>query len=181
MTMKQTVSSLILITALTACGGTDEADNVNDATQAEPIVELTGCVGVSPGTGEIALRQIEYADDDSARLAQSVPGVTENAWVRVEGDQMESLIGQRVRLRGAVVDSGANTIGTAGVEGYEGHAGDTSQADSDRHYAEKQKLEAGRIARQSLANGSAAKLRVLNIERTGNCEAPRAAPPRDSR
>jgi D-serine deaminase-like pyridoxal phosphate-dependent protein len=116
-------------------------------------------------------------------VAQLIPGLTENAWVRVDGDQMESLMGQHVRLRGAVVDSGANTIGTAGVAGYEGHASDTSQADSDRHYAEKQKLEAGRIARESLANGSAAKLRVLNVERTGrgNCQAPQAAPTRDSR
>lgn len=181
--MKQTVSSLILMTALAACGGTDEADNVNDGRQAEPVVELTGCVGVSPGTGEIALRQVEYADNESARVGQSVPGVTENAWVRVEGDQMESLMGQHVRVRGAVVDSGANTIGTAGVEGYEGHASDTSQADSDLHYSEKQKLEAGRIARQSLANGSAAKLRVLGVERTGRggCAAPPAAPTRDRR
>jgi hypothetical protein len=183
MTMKQTVSSLILMTALAACGGTDEADNVNDGRQAEPVVELTGCVGVSLGTGEIALRQLEYAGDDSARVAQSIPGITENAWVRLEGDQMESLMGQHVRLRGAVVDSGANTIGTAGVEGYEGHAGDTSQADSDRHYAAKQKLEAGRIARESLANGSAAKLRVLGVERTGRgeCEAAQSTPTRDIR
>lgn len=181
--MKQTVSSLILMTALAACAGTDEVDNVNDGRQIEPIVELTGCVGVSPGIGEIALRQIEYAGEDSARGAHSIPGVTENAWVRVEGDQMESLMGQHVRLRGAVVDSGANTIGTAGVEGYEGHAGDISQADSDLHYAEKQKLEAGRIARQSLANGAAAKIRVLGVERTGRggCEAQRAAPTRDPR
>lgn len=181
--MKHAISSLVLMTALAACGGTDEADNGNEDRQAEPIVELTGCVGVSPGTGEIALRQIEYVGDDPARRAEPIPGLTENAWVRVEGDQMESLMGQHVRLRGAVVDSGANTIGTAGVKGYEGHAGDTSQADSDRHYAEKQKLEAGRIARESLANGSAAKIRVLGVERTsrGGCEAPRAAPTRDPR
>ena len=180
--MKQTASSLILMTALAACGGTDEAARVNGP-EAEPIVELMGCVGVSPGVGEIALRQVEYAGEDSARIAQYLPGLTENAWVRVDGDQMESLMGQHVRLRGAVVDSGANTIGTAGVSGYEGHAGDTSQADSDRHYSEKQKLEAGRIARESLANGAAAKIRVLGVERTGRggCEAPRAAPTRDPR
>jgi hypothetical protein len=180
--MKQTVSSLILVTALAACGGTDESASV-DGAPAEPILELTGCVGASPGLGQIALRQIEYAGEDSARMAQYLPGLTENAWVRLDGDQMESLVGQHVRLRGAVVDSGANTIGTAGAAGYEGHAGDTSQADSDRHYSEKQKLEAGRIARESLANGAAAQIRVLGVERTGRggCEAPQAAPTQDRR
>ena len=160
--MKQTVSSLVLVTALAACGGTDEADN--HATRAEPIVELTGCVGVSPGTGEIALRQVEYADNESARVGQSVPGVTENAWVRVEGDQMESLMGQHVRVRGAVVDSGANTIGTAGVEGYEGHASDTSQADSDLHYSEKQKLEAG-FFYETWSSGRTRRIFARSIER----------------
>ena len=176
--MKYTSSSLILCAALAACGGTDEASRTE---MSGAVVELTGCVAASPGLDQIALRQVQFASDEARRDAAAIPGITENAWVRLEGNQIESMLGQHVRLRGEVVDTGANTIGTAGTAGYEGHASDTSQADSDRHYSEKQKLEAGRIARESLANGASAKLRVLNVERTGtgNCEAPQAAPTRD--
>jgi hypothetical protein len=179
--MKYASSSLILCAALAACGGTDEATRTGmDATAV--VVELTGCVGVSPGAGEFALRQVQFASDEARRDAAAVPGITENAWVRLEGDQLASMLGEHVRLRGEVVDTGANTIGTAGAYGYETPSGDASQADSDAHYSEKQQLEAGRIARESLANGAAAMLRVLNVERTGtaNCEAPRPAPTRDS-
>ena len=180
--MKYTSSSLILCAALAGCGGTDEASRAERAGTGV-VVELTGCLGVSPGVGQVALRQVQFASEEARREGGTIPGITENAWVRLEGDQIESMLGQHVRLRGEVIETGANTIGTGGVSGYEGHAGDTSQADSDRHYSEKQKLEAGRIARESLANGAAAKLRVLNVERTGTgtCEAPQAAPHRDRR
>ena len=181
--MKYTSSSLILLAALAACGGTDEADRTaNEATPA-PVVELTGCVGVAPGAGEVALRQVQFANEETERTAASIPGITRNAWVRLQGDQIASMLGQHVKVRGEVVDSGANTIGTAGASGYETPSGDKSQADSDAHYSEKQKLEAGRIARESLANGTAARLRVLNVEPTGtgNCEAQPQAPVDDRR
>ena len=153
--MKYTTSSLILCAALAGCGGTDEASRTATA---GVVVELTGCVAASPGLDQIALRQVRFASEEARRDGAAIPGITENAWVRLEGDQIESMLGQHVRLRGEVVDTGANTIGTAGVSGYEGHASDTSQADGDMHHAEKQKREAGRIARQSLANGAAARL-----------------------
>ena len=176
--MKHASTSLMVLAALAACGGTDEAGGERRDATPTTVVELTGCVGVSPGTGTVALRQVQFADDESERTAVSIPGITENAWVRLEGHDIVSMAGQHVRLRGEVIDSGRNTIGTAGVKGFETPSGDKSQADSDQHYAEKQKLEAGRIARESMANGASAQLRVLSVERTnaGDCEAPPAAP-----
>ena len=171
--------SLALLAALSACAGGGNEDGRSDSRRGETgaIVELTGCVGASPGVGEIALRQVEFTGEDAARSVAAVPGITENAWVRVEGESIASMVGQRVRIRGEVIDSGRNTIGTRGVSGYETPSGDRSQADSDLHYAEKQQREAGRIARESLANGSSAKLRVLAVEAQGDCgSVPQAQP-----
>jgi hypothetical protein len=160
---------IVLAGLLTACGSGSEGDETRgNGDSTLTVVELTGCVGVSPGIGEIALRDVRFPDDEAARAAASIPGITENAWVRLEGHAVDSMVGQHVRLRGEVIDSGRNTLGTAGVSGYETPSGDRSQADSDEHYALKQKKEAGRIARESLANGSSAKVRVIAVERTGS-------------
>lgn len=162
-------SMILLAGLLTACASGSEREATDVAGNSRlPVVELTGCIGVSPGIGEMALRDVRFPDDAAARAAANIPGITENAWVRLEGDAVASMTGQHVRLRGEVIDSGRNTLGTAGVSGYETPSGDRSQADSDAHYALKLKKEAGRIARESLANGSSAKLRVIAVERTGS-------------
>ena len=132
-------------------------------------VMLIGCVTGAPDPDIYRLDNIrvDTGHGESANLPQAppVPGITEGAWVRLDGSsgELKRLLGQRVRLTGEVTDTGENTIGTPGVWGYETPSGDTSQAASDEHYAEKQKKEAGRIARQSLANGRSAKLRVLEV------------------
>ena len=145
-------------------------------------VDLTGCIGVAPGTSGYALRRVQFPTAEAALSAARVAGITEDAWIRLEGDEkrIESLIDQHVRVRGIVIDSGRNTIGTAGVSGYETPSGDRSQAASDEHYAVKQKKEAGRIARESMANGTAAQVRVTSIDgiEPANCK---HEPPPDKR
>lgn len=140
---------------------------------------LTGCV--TAGEPEVYRLSRIRVDTPRGKMpdlrASAVPGITEGAWVRLEGrtGELSRLLGQRVRLTGEVTDTGANTIGTAGAWGVEVPSGDESQAASDEHYAEKQKKEAGRIARQSLANGRAAKLRVVDL--TDLAEPCEAGPP----
>lgn len=132
-------------------------------------VSLIGCVGGAQDPDAYRLNQIrvETPPDPTPGLPQAspVPGITEGAWVRLEGDAQElnRLLGRLVRLTGEVTETGENTIGTAGAWGVETPSGDKSQAASDEHYAEKQKKEAGLIARQSMANGRSAKLRVITV------------------
>ena len=151
-----------------ACGRDTDPSRAGDG---EPSgvavwVDLTGCIGIPPGTAGYALERVQFPTAEAALSAAQVAGITEDAWVRLEGDKdaLAALIGEHVRIRGAVIDSGRNTIGTAGVSGYETPSGDKSQAASDQHYAVKQQKEAGRIARQSMANGRAAEIRVTSIE-----------------
>ena len=148
-------------------------------------VTLTGCVAgaVEPDAYRLNRIRIDAGHSPTPDLPQAppVPGITEGAWVRLEGGapDLSRLLGRRVRLTGQVAETGANTIGTAGAWGTEVPSGDKSQAASDEHYAEKQKKEAGRIARQSLANGRAAKLRVIEV--TDLAERCEAGPPVEGR
>jgi hypothetical protein len=130
---------------------------------------LTGCVGGGDSPGQYQLKEIRVEPGRDVRQDPQgdslVPGVTQGAWVRLEGreSELERLLGQRVRITGEITSTGDSTIGTSGAFGYETPSGDASRAASDEHYSEKQKLEAGRIARQSLANGRAATLQVGGI------------------
>ena len=137
-------------------------------------VVLEGCVGMGPVYNQLALERIQILEpsDDARQRGRSdgVVGVTEWAWVRLQPGEydLQAHLGQRVRIHGVVVNSGQNTIGTAGTRGYRTPSGDKSQAASREHYADKVALEAGRIARQSLANGTAAEVRVEGVARTGD-------------
>jgi hypothetical protein len=177
------------------CGGSDDAGSRNAADdrtrQQQPItnapedparatVALTGCV--QPGTGDgWVLQQVRFQGDkagtDPQRHTQTsqAHGITEGSWVRLApGDQdLRSFAGQRVNLSGTITDNGANTIGTAGTPGVATPSGDRSQAASDEHYSEKVKKEAGRIGRESMANGTAAEVRVEQVQGTGErCAGP---------
>ena len=144
-------------------------------------LSLTGCVQRTPGD-QFVLDKIGFESErEQERLGRSVEdyeltgaeyGITEGAWVRLapRGHDLNTYLGgERVWVSGTVVASGANTIGTAGSAGYELPSGERSMAarpemDSD----EKVQAEAGRIARQSLANGTAAEMAVHAIRRTGD-------------
>ena len=168
------------LASTTACG----ADVPERASDRDPLegsrITLAGCVGAGEAPGEYALREVRvdtgYPPAPALPEAPPVPGVTEGAWVRLEGRdaQLQHLFGQRVRVTGQVTDTGENTIGTSGVFGYETPSGDTSQAAGDGHYSTRQQLEAGRIARESMANGHAAEIRVEEITPIGEpCVTPR--------
>lgn len=188
---------------LIGCGGSDDASRDQQAqqppttrpeqattgSQAQTTVALSGCVEGAPGTDQFMLRHVRFEprqeDPQRQPTAANVPGITEGSWVRLDGrehpDELQRLAGQRVTLTGLVEDSGRNTIGTAGTSGNPIVSGDKSQAASDKDYPDKIKAEAGRIARESMANGMAALVKVTAVQSTGErCAAENegAAPPR---
>jgi hypothetical protein len=175
--MQRHSPGLLLSSVALACTMACGADLPETASDRQSTVgsriTLAGCVGGGEAAGEYALREIrvDTGPPQTPALPETppVPGVTEGAWVRLQAPeaQLRPLLGQRVRLTGEVTETGENTIGTAGVVGEETPSGDTSQAAGQGHYSSRQKLEAGRIARQSMANGRAAEIRVVEITPTG--------------
>lgn len=192
MDWKRWARQLVTISAVAglvgACGGEERKDAAarDDAGREQSAVgtaiALRGCVQSAPGTREFVLTTIEIEPapggpgDPGGSAARA--GITEWAWVKLQpGDhELDRHLGERVSVTGVVVQSGRNTIGTPGTWGNEVPSGDKSQAASDEHYAEKQKLEMGRIARQSLADGTAAEIRVEQVRPTGDRCAEELAP-----
>lgn len=182
-------AALLACSALfAACGGSDGANDERRAnadrsvpeTPAAATIALSGCLEAAPGTNRFVLRNVRWeprsvGDPHAATTTPGAHGITEGAWVRVEGgkNDLSSYLGQRVVLKGTVMDSGRNTIGTSGAPGAASPTGDTSQAASGEHHSEKQKQEMGRIARESMANGTAAEVRAQEVTGTGDrCAAP---------
>jgi hypothetical protein len=180
---------IVCVFTLAGCGGGDEPRPQRPlTTAAEPTpgaedlqpgasVALTGCVEGAPGTHQFVLRNVRFEDrealDPHRDLTTPGPhGITEGSWVRLDGsqqpDQLQGFLGQHVSLTGTVIDTGESTIGTAGTIGQEGHAGATTRAAGDEHYAERMKDEAGRIARESMADGMAALVQVTQVAATGD-------------
>ena len=167
-----------------ACGGTDGANDERraQAGQHQPAqqtasyapVQLSGCLEAAAGTAQYVLQNVRFeprhGDSHADTTTPANHGITEGASVRVQpGDQnLTTYLGQRITITGAIVDDGANTRGTAGTAGVQTPSGDRSQAAAtDKHHSEKQKLEMGRIARESLANGIAAEIRVQQVTASG--------------
>ncbi|MGH9370013.1 MAG: hypothetical protein ACRD15_00610 [Vicinamibacterales bacterium] len=144
------------------------------------MVTLSGCVEGAPGTNQYVLHRVQFAGQQTDAPGEGattpvVPGITEGSWVRLNGGdrdrELRGYLGQRVTLTGAVTDSGANTVGTAGTAGEGMESGDKSRAAADESYPNKVADEAGRIGRQSMANGTAAEIKVSAVESTGErCE-----------
>lgn len=181
---------LACVVMLVACGGSDGANddrpaNTGDRSAsreapASATVALSGCLEAAPGSDRYVLRNVRFeprvqGDPHRTTTTSGGHGITEGAWVRLDagGRNLKDYLGQRVMLKGAVTDDGRNTIGTAGTPGVQTPAGDTSQASSPEHHADKQKKEMGRIARESMADGTAASVRVHEINGTGD----RCVPP----
>jgi hypothetical protein len=183
---------------MAACGGSDgandervaqqgrdnqPADATTDSADARATVALSGCVEAAPGTDQYVLRNVRVeppsgGDPQRDTTTSGALGITEGSWVRLDGgdeaDRMEQFAGQRVTLTGTIADSGRNTIGTAGTSGVRTESGDRSRAAGDRHYSEDVRDEAGRIARESMANGTAAEVHVTAMQGTGEkCQAER--------
>jgi hypothetical protein len=108
------------------------------------------------------------ADPHRNTTTSGSDGITEGSWVRlVSAENLEAQIGRRVTVSGVVTDDGANTIGTAGSSGTVLPSGERSQAATDEHHSAKVKKEAGRIARESMANGTAAEVRAVQVKDLG--------------
>lgn len=178
------VTSAVALVAGSGCGGEERKDaEARAGGRSHPAVgeaiSLEGCVEAAPGTEQFVLttirldpRDLPAGEEGELRKEGETAlraGITEWSWVELDpgNHELEPRLGQRVVVEGVVVKSGHNTIGTAGTWGYRTPSGDKSQAASDEHHAEKQKLEMGRIARESLANGTAAEIRVEQIRSTG--------------
>lgn len=169
-----------LCAALAACGGSDGMNDERRAQQPQSTgatqpgltrtVALSGCLETQGPDGYV-LRDVTFQSDDRQAAAERVPGITEGAWVRLDGrDQADALqghLGQMVALTGTVIDTGANTVGVEGTSGYTVPSGDKSKAASDADLEDKIEAESGRIARQWRANGTAAAIRVTSVEPRG--------------
>jgi hypothetical protein len=178
-------SIAIVSGALLTCGcGSDRGgERAGAASVGAPVgilgsqqtVRLSGCVEVG-GTaiaGYVLKRvHIEGNDGDPAHQLTANPapaGIVEGSWVRLTGGrELRALAGHRVLVSGVVVDTGRNTVGTAGVSsGVVLPSGDVSQAASNDRYWVKVKKEAGPIARESIANGTAPEVKVTEIKDLG--------------
>jgi hypothetical protein len=179
--------ALTCVTLVAACGGDDGANDERRAqgpeassqAPAAAMVSLSGCVETGTGTSQYVLRNVRFeprhGDPQAATTTPGAHGITEGAWVRLEGDDqnIEQYLGQRVKLTGSIADDGRNTIGTAGTAGQQVPSGDRSQAASTADKEDKQAQEMGRIARESMADGTAAEVQVQQIQPTGDrCAAP---------
>jgi hypothetical protein len=142
-------------------------------------------VEAAAGSNQYVLRNVRMeaqtaSDPQRSTVSSGGHGITEGSWVRLDGGtegqagaaDLKSHLGQRVTLKGTVADDGRNTIGTAGTPGVQTPTGDRSQAAAPGHHSEKQKGEMGRIARESMADGTAALVRVQEVSGTGERCAP---------
>jgi hypothetical protein len=155
-------------------GQAQQAEAGTGQAQARATVSLSGCVEVAPGPRQYVLRHVRFepretGDPHIDTTTAGAYGITEGAWVRLRsGNQdLATQAGRRVTIVGSVSDTGQNTIGTSGTQGVRTPSGDTSQAGAREGYPSKVKEEAGRIARQSMANGTAAEIVVQKVQASG--------------
>ena len=181
-----TVATAVLFSGLlliSACRGRDSANDElraqapRDAQPEAPAVAtiaLSGCLEAAPGSNQYVLRNVRWeprAGDPHATITTpGGHGITEGAWVRLDGSgqDLSSHLGERVMIKGTIEDDGRNTRGTAGTAGVQTPTGDKSEAASREHHSEKYKQEAGRIARESMADGTAALIKVGELSGTGD-------------
>jgi hypothetical protein len=132
------------------------------------------------GMDDYVLKRVHIEGNDSQAAPRttvnpSPAGIIEGSWVRLTGTRdLPSLAGHRVVVTGVVADTGRNAIGTGSVaSGVVVRSGDVSQASTnDRHWAKVRK-EAGPIARESIADGTAPEIKVAEIKDLGDgCHEP---------
>jgi hypothetical protein len=178
----QLIGPVLSATLLFGCAGSDVKDERSDRqpearaeAPARATVSLSGCVEAAPGPRRYVLRHVRFepretGDPHIDTTTAGAHGITEGSWIRLRaGDQdLGAQAGRRVTILGAVTDDGRNTVGTAGTDGVKTPSGDASQAASSAHHSEKVKNEAGRIARESMANGTAAEVEVQKVVASGD-------------
>jgi hypothetical protein len=155
---------------VSSCGGSDgqrEDQPIQDRMQQTQELSLKGCVQAGPLQTDFVL---ENAHREPAQAGDG--GVfTEGSMVQlvaINESDLRPHVGKEVTVSGTITNTGENTIGTAGTQGHEVPSGDRSMAaDKSKDFPEKERAEAGRIGRESMANGSAPTLRVAQIKPTG--------------
>jgi hypothetical protein len=176
--------ALCAMLATVGCAGRDSSADERGAQQpegskAEPpaqaTVSISGCVEAAAGPRQYVLRNVRFepratGDPHIDTTTAGAHGITEGAWVRLRAgkDDLGPHAGRRVTILGAITDNGQNTIGTAGTQGVQTPSGDASQAASSKHHSEKVKTEAGRIGRESMADGTAAEVMVQKVQASGD-------------
>jgi hypothetical protein len=177
-------SIAVVSIAMLTCGcgfnrGGDRAPASSEAPVAsqgrQQTVRLSGCVEVGGmAIADYVLRRVHIEGNDSdaeprTTVNPAPAGIVEGSWVRLTGARdLAALAGHRVVVTGVVVDTGRNTVGTAGAaSGVVLPSGDVSQASSSDRYWVKVKKEAGPIARESIANGTAPEIKVTEIKDLG--------------
>jgi hypothetical protein len=168
---------------IVACAEKHDANDNRQAAQsadkaeapAQATVSLSGCVEAAPGPGQYVLRNVRFepretGDPHIDTTTAGAHGITEGAYVRLRAgtQDLDSHAGRRVTILGTVTDNGQNTIGTAGTQGVQDPSGQPSQAASTEHHSEKVQAEAGRIARESMADGTAAEVLVHKVAARGD-------------
>ena len=169
-----------------ACGGTDGArekqargPQENSAPQAgtsgsQPTYKLTGCLEAATGENNYTLRHVRLESREpqpqSDLTGNQGPAITEGSWVRLtsDSDNLKNYLGQRVKVTGSILDDGSSRIGATGTSGVETPSGARSQASTDQHHSRKEAKEAGRIARNTIANGTAPQVTVQSIYDTAS-------------
>ena len=164
-------------TLLTFACGSNSGARRDDASSAIPVasqgrqetVRLSGCVEMA-GMGDYVLQRLHIEGNDTQAAPRTTVnpapvGIIEGSWVRLTGSRdLPSLAGHRVMVTGVVADTGRNAIGTGGVSsGVVVRSGDVSQASTNDRYWVKVRKEAGPIARESIANGTAPEVKVTEI------------------
>ena len=180
----QLIGPVLSAMLMIGCAGKDSSADEGRAQQpeaskpdtpAQATVSISGCVEAAPGPRQYVLRHVRFepretGDPHIDTTTAGAHGITEGAWVRLRPgkEDLGQHAGRRVTILGAITDSGQNTVGTAGTRGVQTPSGDTSQAASSKHHSEKVKTEAGRIARESMANGTAAEVAVQKVQTSGD-------------
>ena len=177
---------LVFAAGMLACGGSDdrrEGEPVQDRMANAPQqMTLTGCVQTGTLETQYVLQNVrtdeqaaqqrpnENQNRDPARPDD--PAITPYSFVQLrakDGSDLRQYLGQEVRITGIMTDTGASTIGTSGTQGtHKAPSGEKSMAGATDHSpSEKVKAEAGPIARDWNANGTAPIVRVESVSPTG--------------
>ena len=182
----QLIGSVLCSMLMIGCTGRDSSNTKEEGRAQQPeaskpeapaqaTVSISGCVEAAPGPRHYVLRNVRFepretGDPHIDTTTAGAHGITEGAWVRLRAgkDDLAAHAGRRVTILGAITDNGQNTVGTAGTRGMQTPSGDISQAASSKHHSEKVKTEAGRIARESMANGTAAEVMVQKVQTSGD-------------
>ena len=142
---------------------------------AQATVSISGCVEAAPGPRQYVLRHVRFEPRETGdpHIDTNHGGRPRNHR-RCLGPAPRRQGGPRAARRQAGDDSWSDHRQRpehhwdGRHRGVQTPSGDTSQAASSKHHSEKVKTEAGRIARESMADGTAAEVAVQKVQTSGD-------------